>query len=165
MKKTKILFVCLGNICRSPTAQGVFEKIIIDKNLADKFFIDSAGTAAYHIGKKPDSRSIFHAAKRGYDLTHQRARKVDFSDFYEFDKILAMDKNNYDDLMEIAPQEAKNKISMILDFADKEFLNKINSGSNEVPDPYYGGDAGFEKVLDLVENACIAFLKTVIYKI
>ncbi len=157
-EKTKVLFVCLGNICRSPTAQGVFEKMVHDAKLTDKFEIDSAGTAAYHIGKQPDPRSIKHAAKRGYKLEHQKARKVDYSDFMYYDYILAMDKSNFDDLFHLCPHEMKHKLHMMLSYADKKLLDKINNGSNEVPDPYYEGEAGFEKVLDLIESGCKGFL-------
>ncbi len=152
-EKTKILFVCLGNICRSPTAHGIFEKLVEQNNLNDKFEIDSAGTAAYHIGKSPDPRSTMHAAKRGYDLTRQTARRVTFDDFYEFDHILAMDKNNYDDLIRLCPNEMKYKIRLMLEHG--------TMGIKEVPDPYHEGEAGFEKVLDLLEDACTNFLKKI----
>jgi protein-tyrosine phosphatase len=157
--KNKILFVCLGNICRSPTAQGVFEKFVEQKKLQDKFEIDSAGTAAYHIGSQPDARSIKHAEKRGYKLHHQRARKVDFADFMHYDYILAMDNSNYEDLKDFAPKDYHKKIHLLLEFADKDLLKKINNVSTEVPDPYYSGADGFEKVLDLIENTCGSFLK------
>jgi protein-tyrosine phosphatase len=157
--KTKVLFVCLGNICRSPTAQGVFEKMAFDAELDHLFETDSAGTAAYHIGEKPDPRSIKHAERRFYKLDHQRSRKIDFADFMHFDYILAMDRNNYDTLKELAPREYHSKIHMMLEYADVNFLADINRGSDEVPDPYYEKEAGFEKVLDLLENACDGFLQ------
>ena len=157
--KIKVLFVCLGNICRSPTAEGVFTKMVNDAGLSNMFEIDSAGTAAYHIGKQPDLRSIEHAAKRGYELDHLKARKVDFADFYEFDYILAMDNSNYTDLIHLAPNDMKHKVNMMLEYADKDILTKINHNSTEVPDPYYGGSKGFENVLDLVESGCKGFLK------
>lgn len=153
MKKTRVLFVCLGNICRSPTAQGIFEKLIKDKGLTDFFEVDSAGTSAYHIGSLPDGRSINAAHKRGYDLTTQRARKVSFDDFEEFDLILAADRSNLADMLEIAPHSARNKLKLILDYS------KLAKG-HDVPDPYYGGDAGFERVLDLLEDACMEIIKS-----
>lgn len=143
----KILFVCLGNICRSPTAQGVMEHFVRKYEIHNKITIDSAGTAAWHKGSLPDKRSIKHAANRGYDLTTQRSRPVDFSDFYEFDLILAMDRQNLADLLEMAPSEHKNKIKLFL----KEYGN---SNLHEVPDPYYKGEDGFEEVLNLIEEAC-----------
>jgi protein-tyrosine phosphatase len=161
VQKIKILFVCLGNICRSPTAEGVFRKMVNDMELQDKFLIDSAGTAAYHIGKCPDPRSMKHALKRGYDIGHQKARRVVLEDFYDFDYILAMDRSNYEDLIHLCPHDMKPKLYMMLDYADKDLLKKINRGSNEVPDPYSGGEAGFEKVLDLLENACEGLLTNI----
>ncbi len=143
----KILFVCLGNICRSPTAQGVMEHLVKKENLHDKISVDSAGTAAWHHGNLADPRSTEHAAKRGYDLTPQRSRPVDPSDFHEFDLIFAMDKNNYNNLLELAPSVHKNKVKLFL----KEHGN---SKTHEVPDPYYKGEEGFEEVLDLLEVAC-----------
>lgn len=141
----KILFVCLGNICRSPSAQGIFDKYIKDENLSDKFTSDSCGTSGWHIGSPADQRSAKHAKMRGYDLSHYRGRQVDFGDFYEFDLILAMDETNFEDLHHIAPQEMSHKIKLMLDYGD----SKLKS----VPDPYYKGEEGFEEVLDLLENA------------
>jgi protein-tyrosine phosphatase len=152
-EKIKVLFVCLGNICRSPTAEGVFTKLVNDAGLDNMFKIDSAGTAAYHIGKQPDLRSITHAEKRGYELAHLKARKVDFTDFYEFDHILAMDKSNFDDLIHLAPNDMKHKVKMMLSYGTKSV--------KEVPDPYYEKADGFEIVLDLLEDACRGFLKSV----
>lgn len=141
----KVLFVCLGNICRSPTAQGIFDKYIEDKNLQNLFESDSCGTSSWHIGSPPDTRSAKHALKRGYDLSIYTGRQVDFGDFYEFDIILAMDETNYHDLHHIAPREMAHKIKLMLDYGD--------SGLKSVPDPYYKGDEGFEEVLDLLEKA------------
>ena len=146
MKSVRILFVCLGNICRSPTAQGVFEKMLLDNRLEDKFEVDSCGTSAWHVGKPPDSRSLNHAKKRGYDFSHLRARQVNLEDFEEFDLILAMDESNYSDLLEISPHEYRKKIKLILDFGSSSYKS--------VPDPYYKGPEGFEEVLDLLEDAC-----------
>lgn len=145
----KILFVCLGNICRSPTAEAVMRKLVESHDLSIE--IDSAGTAAYHIGKSPDDRSQQVALKRGIDMSGQRARKVAENDFYEFDFILAMDKANYQDLLAIKPSNANADVLL--------FLNQFGSmGYEEVPDPYYGGEQGFELVLDLLEDACEQFL-------
>lgn len=151
----KVLFVCLGNICRSPTAQGVLEHLVKKEDLHDKIHIDSAGTAAWHHGSLPDPRSTEHAKKRGYDLTTQRSRPVDLLDFHEFDLILAMDKKNYTDLLNIAPKEHKKKVKLFL----KEYGTSFK---HEVPDPYYKGEEGFEEVLDLLEEACENLLKKII---
>lgn len=145
----KLLFVCLGNICRSPTAEAVMRKLAEARGLVVE--IDSAGTAAYHIGKSPDARSQQVALKRGINMSGQSARKVAESDFYEFDFILAMDKANYRDLFTIKPSNASADVLL--------FLNEFGSmGYDEVPDPYYGGEQGFELVLDLLEDACEQFL-------
>lgn len=136
----------MGNICRSPTAHGVFQKIIQQEGLTDRIGIDSAGTYAYHVGKKPDSRAIASASKRGYELSKLRARKVTDEDFEKFDYILAMDEENLADLLVQSNEEHIDKIKLFLEFSKK-------TQSLEVPDPYYGGAQGFEVVLDLVEEA------------
>jgi len=148
----KVLFVCLGNICRSPTAQVVFEKTIAVKNLPVD--CDSAGTAAYHIGKAPDKRSIAAAKKRSVDLTSLRARQAITDDFYEFDYIFAMDKNNFNDLKDIEPQGAKAQLHL--------YLEAVDCIQNEMPDPYYGEQNGFETVLDLCEQASEYWIKRII---
>ena len=137
--------VCLGNICRSPTAQGVFEKAIENRGLGDVINVDSAGTGDWHLGQPPDPRSVAAAAARGYDLSTQRARQVTDDDFERFDWILAMDSNNLRDLMKRCPTTAEHKLQLFLSFAGSEH--------ESVPDPYYSGDKGFELVLDLVEVA------------
>lgn len=148
----RVLFVCLGNICRSPTAHGVFRQMVENAGLADQVLVDSAGTAAWHIGKSPDQRSARHAALRGYDLSTLRARQAVADDFYQFDYVLAMDKENLLNLQQICPADAPVEPRLLLaDFAQS--FNQL-----EVPDPYYGGDAGFEQVLDLVEDACQGLL-------
>ena len=140
-----ILFVCLGNICRSPTAHAVFRQKVGDKGLTIE--IESAGTASYHIGALPDKRSMRHGQKRGYDFSGLTARAVKDSDFEYYDFILAMDHQNYTDLMNRCPVEYQTKVQHFLDYA-KNF-----SEQREVPDPYYGGSEGFEYVLDLIEDA------------
>lgn len=151
MKKVSVIFVCLGNICRSPTAHGVFRQLVNDKGWADRIEIDSAGTAAYHIGKQADARSRSVAKQRGIQMDDLRARKVDLGDIIEFDYILAMDESNYADLLEMALPEHRHKIRLFLEFAP-QFNQK------EVPDPYYGGSDGFNYVFDLVEAASIGLL-------
>ncbi|BCE02296.1 low molecular weight protein-tyrosine-phosphatase [Marinicellulosiphila megalodicopiae] len=145
----KVLFVCLGNICRSPTAQGVFEKTIKQNRLP--IDCDSAGTAAYHIGKAPDKRSISAAKKRNIDLSNLRARQAISDDFYEFDLIFAMDQQNYNELKSIQPEGAKAKLHL--------FLQPVDCDTNEMPDPYYGQSDGFETVLDLCEQATLYWIK------
>ena len=151
MEKIKVLFVCMGNICRSPTAEAVFAKLLKERNLAACFVIDSAGTHAYHAGESPDLRAQSAALQRDVELTHIRARKVVMGDFEDFDFLLAMDDDNYAVLMNACPEEYKDKICYFLDYAPH--LN-----TREVPDPYYGGKYGFERVLDMVEEASIGFL-------
>lgn len=147
-----VLFVCLGNICRSPTAQAVFEKHLAESELAGKVFTDSAGTAAYHIGKAPDMRSIEMAKSRGYDLSKLRARQVSQQDFERFDLILAMDESNVDDLLAVRPTTSRAEVRLFLSFA-------TDSPVLEVPDPYYGGSESFEHVVDLVESAAQGLLR------
>lgn len=144
----RILFVCLGNICRSPAAEGVMKAIVDANGDSNRFEIDSAGTGNYHIGDLPDRRMRVHAQRRGYNLTH-RCRQVTPADFDDFDLIVAMDESNRRNLCRIAPTvEAENKIVMMADFAD------IATRYDHIPDPYYEGAEGFELVLDLLESAC-----------
>ena len=151
MDTVKILFVCMGNICRSPTAQGVFEKLVGAHQLTDRIVIDSAGTHAYHIGKPPDARAAEAARRRGIDLSTQRARRVNAEDFEQFDYVLAMDSSNYADLAEICLPEQAGKLRLFLEMASV-------AGVTDVPDPYYGGTTGFERVLDLIEEASAGLL-------
>jgi len=153
MDKIKVLFVCMGNICRSPTAEGVFSKIVKERLLEDLFSIDSAGTHAYHEGEAPDLRAQKAASDRGVDLANIRARKVVMGDFEDFDFLLAMDDDNYSVLSASCPEEYVNKIKYFLDYAPQ-------LGTRIVPDPYYGGKYGFENVLNLIEDASIGFLNT-----
>ncbi|MFL0798587.1 MAG: low molecular weight phosphotyrosine protein phosphatase [Cellvibrionaceae bacterium] len=144
--KVKVLFVCLGNICRSPTAHGVFEKMVVDADLSDVIDVDSCGTAGYHVGSSPDSRSAAAAKQRGYDLSLQRARQFSATDFENFDFILTMDENNLSDVKSLQPLDHRKHVGLFLEFCS-------NASYREVPDPYYGGTRGFELVLDLVEDA------------
>lgn len=154
MPKVNVLFVCLGNICRSPTAEGVFAKLLTEQNLSHVVRIDSAGTHAYHVGDAPDLRAQRAAKARGVDLSTLRARKVVNGDFAEFDYILAMDRENYAILQQACPPEHQHKLSLYLDFAPQ-------LKHREVPDPYYGGEYGFERVLDLVETAGAGLLEDI----
>jgi len=142
----KILFVCMGNICRSPTAEGVFRHKVKAAGLENKIHIDSAGTIAYHVGHPPDPRAQKAALKRGVDLSPQRARRVSRRDFEEFDFVIAMDSDNHYELEAICPTGHEDRLHMFLKFAR-------NSRETDVPDPYYGGVNGFETVLDLIEDA------------
>lgn len=152
MDKKRILFVCLGNICRSPAAQGVMQALVDAKGLTNGYELDSAGFYGGHAGDLPDRRMRVHAARRGYDLTH-RARKIRESDFDRFDIIVAMDDSNYDDLMDLAPTtEDQKKVVKMIDFV------RMHPYNDCVPDPYYDGAEGFELVLDLLEDACVGML-------
>lgn len=151
MEKVKVLFVCMGNICRSPTAQGVFERLVHSQGLDDRILIDSAGTHAYHIGNSPDKRSQAAAKSRGLDLSGQRARKVTLADIEEFDYVLAMDRTNLDDLQDMVTAAQRERVQLFMAFAERWNVD-------EVPDPYYGGDSGFERVLDMVEDAAAGLL-------
>ncbi len=150
----RVLFVCLGNICRSPTAHGVFEALVKSQQLSHVIKVDSAATSNWHIGKSPDARSVAMAAQRGIDLSHQRARQACESDFHHFDYILAMDHQNLSDLKGIQPTDGKAQLSLFLDFSE--------SAPEEVPDPYYGGKDGFALVVDLVEQASEGLLQHII---
>ena len=153
-EKVKVLFICLGNICRSPTAHAVFRDMVKYKGLSEEILIDSAGTASWHKGKPADSRSIQVAQNRGIEMMDLRSRPVDMGDLIEFDYILAMDEANYSDLMEMALPEHYDKIKMFLEFAP-EYPEK------EVPDPYYGGAQGFDHVFNLVTAASNGLLEDI----
>ena len=157
-RKIRVLMVCLGNICRSPTAHGVLEKLIQDKGLSEAIEVDSAGTSTYHIGDHPDPRSIAAAQRRGYSLEKQVARQVSPNDFQEFDYVLAMDADNLQHLVSAAPGGSKAKVQLLLDYASGE--------TESVPDPYLGGGLqGFETVLDLVEGACQRLLEQLLQEL
>jgi protein-tyrosine phosphatase len=142
----RVLFVCMGNICRSPTVEGVFKRIVEQAGLADRVLSDSAGTHDYHIGEPPDPRAQEAAARRGYDLNSLRGRQVSRRDFGEFDYVLAMDETNRRLLERLCPPQHAHKLKLFMEFSGDPALR-------EVPDPYYGGAQGFEQVLDLVEQA------------
>ncbi|RMF16473.1 MAG: low molecular weight phosphotyrosine protein phosphatase [Gammaproteobacteria bacterium] len=146
MNQTGILFVCLGNICRSPTAEDVFRARAAQAGLANRLRIDSCGTGHWHVGEPPDPRAVQAARERGYDLSALRARQVSDSDFQNFEYILAMDSDNLAHLRRMAPSGFTGHLGLFLDFAP-------GHEGEPVPDPYYGGDAGFAHVLDLIERA------------
>ena len=148
-----VLFVCTGNICRSPTAEGVFRKLVADAGLTDLIATDSAGTHGYHVGEPPDRRMQAAARRRGYDLSRLRARCVAREDFHRFDLVLAMDREHHEILAVLAPPSAAHKVRLMMEFGRR-------STHEEVPDPYYGGPKGFELVLDLIEDAAEGLLET-----
>jgi protein-tyrosine phosphatase len=148
----RILFVCMGNICRSPTAEGVFRKLLAERAPELEVEIDSAGTHGYHDGAAPDPRACRAAERRGVDLKRLRARRVTARDFEEFELVLAMDEQNREFLLEVCPEGYRHKIRLLLEFAP-------HLERREVPDPYYGGSTGFEHVLDLVEEAAVGLLE------
>lgn len=150
-----VLFVCLGNICRSPTAHGVFESMVAERGLAQQIRVDSCGTGDWHIGHPPDARASEEAAKRGYDLSSLRARQVEVADFHQFDYVLAMDKQNLADLEAMAPAGSTARVSLFLPF-------DLRATAVEVPDPYYGGDEGFTAVLNMVEAASEGLLQEIV---
>ncbi len=149
----KVLFVCLGNICRSPAAEGVFRHLVEKEGLQGKIKIDSCGTAAHHQGEAADLRMQEHAKKRGFELT-SIARGLERSDLEEFDYIITMDNSNYKNVVALTADDLKYKIKMMMDFSS-------NHPHDQVPDPYYGGPDGFELVLDLLEDACNGLLEEI----
>ena len=142
----KVLFVCLGNICRSPTAHAIFEQKIHVEGLSNQVIVDSAGTGSWHIGSPPDWRTRETAAKHGYAMDHLRARQVSANDFDSFDYIFAMDKSNLSDLQDLCPDNYQGTLALFLPFCGVSLME-------EVPDPYYGGDGGFERVLSVIERS------------
>ncbi len=142
----RVLFVCLGNICRSPTAEGVFRALVESEGLAGQIEIDSAGTHAYHVGEGPDPRAQEAAARRGIDLSPIRGRRATTADIKEFDYVLAMDEDNYANLRHIAPAQYESRVRLLMAFAPER-------PEDEVPDPYFGGEGGFDRVLDMIEDA------------
>lgn len=150
--KTSIVFICMGNICRSPTAEAVFRHYVENAGLAGQILIDSAGTHDYHIGEPPDLRARQAAGQRGYDMDGMRGRQVEEGDFHRFDYVLAMDRANLAILQRIAPPDSGAQVGLFLEFARYH-------AEREVPDPYYGGVEGFERVLDMVEDAAQGLLQ------
>jgi protein-tyrosine phosphatase len=144
MRKSSVLFVCMGNICRSPTAEAVFRHVVTQSGLTALISCDSAGTHDYHIGEPPDQRTCQAALRRGYDMSALRARQVCVEDFTRFDRVLAMDRRNLDALVRMCPQAARKRLQLYSDLHE-------NYAGQDVPDPYYGGSSGFERVLDMVE--------------
>ncbi|AFZ83562.1 protein-tyrosine phosphatase [Candidatus Kinetoplastibacterium blastocrithidii TCC012E] len=142
-----VLFVCTGNICRSPTAEGVFRKLLLEKKIAVEFNVDSAGTHSYYVGRKPDERAKMEALLRGYDISNHVARQLENIDFLCFDLILAMDFKNIQYMKEICPNEYFYKVKLLTNFSNY-YRN------TEVPDPYYGNRNGFKLVIDYIEDAC-----------
>ena len=149
-----VLFVCMGNICRSPTAHGVFRKLLDEEGLTGLVSVDSAGTHAYHVGNEPDRRAQATARSRGLDLSDLRARQARQEDFHAFDYVIAMDEDNYVSLQDICPAGMEQRLYMFLDFAP-------DLSDREVPDPYYGGAQGFERVFDMVEAASAGLLEDI----
>lgn len=147
----RVLFVCMGNICRSPTAEAVFRRQVQEAGLDAQIHIDSAGTHDYHVGEEPDPRAQLAAGQRGYDMMGLVGRKVETNDFEAFHYVLAMDAYNLSLLRRLCPPEHAHKLGLFMDFSER-------FEENEVPDPYYGGDEGFEHVLDMVEDAARGLL-------
>lgn len=150
--QVKVLFVCMGNICRSPTAEAVFKHYVEKAQLSQRVLSDSAGTHDYHIGDPPDKRAREAAQRRGYDMSLLRARQVSDRDFSEFDYVLAMDEHNYHLLKTGCPPQYEHKLLLFMNFSE-------SCGRRNVPDPYYGGPQGFEQVLDMVEDAAQGLLR------
>lgn len=153
-KKVSVLFVCMGNICRSPTAEGVFRHVVKQRNMTDVIQIDSAGTHSYHVGESPDSRSQSTALSRGVNLSAQRARQVEPIDFDRFDYVIAMDRANLENLKQVQSTDQHAKLQLFMDFAS-------DWDQQEVPDPYYGDD-GFDLVFDMVQSASEGLLVHII---
>lgn len=155
-EKYKILFVCLGNICRSPMAETIMNKLIKENHLSNRIMVDSAGIIGFHAGEKADSRMRQHAYQRGYNITHI-SRPISIYDFDDFDLIISMDESVYDSLLDKAPSiPHESKVVRMTDFC------QIHTDATHVPDPYYGGASGFEHVIDLLEDSCIGLLKYVL---
>jgi len=152
--KLRVLMVCLGNICRSPTAEAMLRHKVHLAGLDDRVEVDSAGTADYHVGSPPDRRAVAHGERRGLKMQHLRGRQVERADFERFDFIFAMDDDNLANLQRIRPAGSRARVALLLSQAP-------NAAVREVPDPYYGGPEGFETVLDLVDSACEGFLAKV----
>ena len=156
MKKKSVLFVCLGNICRSPAAEAIFIDLINKKGLSDSFIVDSAGTGSWHIGKKADKRMRIAANKRGVEIL-SRARQINAKDFEKFNYIIAMDDSNYQNINDLKLRKSLSDFSSISKIQNfRSFFKEL-----EVPDPYFGGDEGFDNVLDILEDSVSGFLDTI----
>lgn len=155
MRRHRILFICLGNICRSPMAEGVFRRVVEERGLSDRFEIDSAGLGNWHEGQPPDARAQAAASLRSIDISGQCARQVRSDDFARFDLLLAMDRANYVELQRLAPREASAKVRHFLDFAS-------DADTKDVPDPFFGGQEGFDHALDLIEAAAEGLLASLL---
>jgi protein-tyrosine phosphatase len=151
MVKHRLLFVCLGNICRSPMAEGAFRHVAAEQGVLDRFEIDSAGLGSWHVGQAPDHRAQKAADQRGIDISGQSARQIRSSDFTSFDLLLAMDGSNYGELVQLAPKGERHKIRRFLDFAPY-------AGTKDVPDPFFGEAEGFDSALDLIDEAARGLL-------
>jgi low molecular weight protein-tyrosine phosphatase len=149
-----VLFVCTGNICRSPTAEGIFRKLVADSGLSGSIAADSAGTHGYHVGEPPDPRSTEAAAARGYDLSALRARRIERADFARFDLLVAMDRGHLAILSRMAEPPSAHKLKLMMSYAS-------GFGEEDVPDPYYGGPRDFERVLDMLEDAARGLLEAI----
>ncbi len=156
MKTSQVLFVCMGNICRSPTAEGVMLKLIADAGLQERVIVDSAGTHDYHAGEPPDPRALAAARKRGYDLSALRARQVTRSDFEIFDLVLGMDFNNLEILQNLCPPEQQAKIGLLMSYAG-------NRNVSIVHDPFYRGVKDFDLVLNYIEDACRGLVQSILH--
>ena len=150
---TRILFICKGNICRSPTAEAVTRGLLERLGLEDEFELDSAGTHAYYVGKPPDIKAALAAAQRGYDMSRRRGRQVEIRDYDYYDLILAMDRDNLSQLQDCCPPDGQRKLRLFLEFARRH-------SEDEVPDPYRGGADGFERVIDLIEDAAQGLIES-----
>ena len=156
MVKHRLLFVCLGNICRSPMAEGAFRHVAAEQGVLDRFEIDSAGLGSWHVGQAPDHRAQDAAGQRGIDISGQSARQVRGRDFTRFDLLLAMDGSNYDELAQLAPKGERHKIRRFLDFAP-------HARTKDVPDPFFGEAEGFDRALDLIEEAARGLLAELLH--
>jgi low molecular weight protein-tyrosine phosphatase len=156
MVKHRLLFVCLGNICRSPMAEGAFRHVAAEQGVLDRFEIDSAGLGSWHVGQAPDHRAQNAADQRGIDISGQSARQVRAADFTRFDLLVAMDGSNYDELARLAPERERHKIRRFLDFAP-------HAGATDVPDPFFGEAEGFGRALDLIEAAARGLLAELLH--
>jgi len=157
MTRHRLLFVCLGNICRSPMAEGVFRRLVAERGLSDRFEIDSAGIGDWHVGQAPDNRAQEAAMRRGIDISTQSARQLRDDDFSRFDLILAMDDSNHGELRQLSPMHMHGKIRHFLDFAP-------HTGTRDVPDPFFGEKEGFDHALDLIEAAAEGLLEALVAK-